>query len=281
MKVHVLLCDDASFIRDLIKRSLRKYLPQCEITEANDGKKAQSILNKQSFDLILSDWEMPIVSGEELLQWVRAHDKHGKTPFIMITSLGDKNHIVKAAQAGVSDYLGKPFTGEELLQKVKKALVKAGKLEAAQTGSRNSGAGAFSSAELLNPGKSDPSLSNTTDALTGSAKGRESNRIKGTAEMIGTSESFKCMVKSASLEDILLVMKKTAGHPQLLEKVRLDIAPAQSGERINNVQAYVHSLAASRKQADAEFFNVTLRLLENSPETTDEYSRFVLDSEAG
>src|SRR5690606_27773020 len=125
MKIRILLCDDASFIRDLIKRNLRKLLPQSEILDASDGKKAQAILNRQPIDLIISDWEMPGLSGEELLQWVRAEPRLATTPFIMITSLGGKENIMKAVQAGVSDYLGKPFTPEELMQKVNKALVKA------------------------------------------------------------------------------------------------------------------------------------------------------------
>ena len=278
MKIQVLLCDDASFIRDLIKRSLRKYLPQCEITEANDGKKAQSLLGKQRFDLILSDWEMPQVSGEELLQWVRAHEKHADTPFVMITSLGDKQHIVKAVQAGVSDYLGKPFTGEELLQKVRKQLAKAGKLDEA-TATPSSSGGAFSSAELLNTGRTDPAVSSSSEALT-SGRSRESGRIKGTALLRGEGEPIKCMVKSASMEDMLLVMKKTAAHPQLLEKVSVDIAPAQGGNRIDDVPAWVHGLSVVQKQADSDFFNITVRFSELDAASREKLSRFVLEADA-
>jgi len=67
MKIRILLVDDASFIHDLIKRTRRKYLPQGEVVEAADERKAQSILNRQPIDLILSDWEMPGLSGEELM----------------------------------------------------------------------------------------------------------------------------------------------------------------------------------------------------------------------
>lgn len=278
MKIQVLLCDDASFIRDLIKRSLRKHLPQVEITEANDGKKAQSLLGKQSFDLILSDWEMPQVSGEELLQWVRAHEKHADTPFVMITSLGEKQHIVKAVQAGVSDYLGKPFTGEELLQKVRKQLAKAGKLESAAAAPSISGGGAFSSAELLNTGRKDPAASSPEVQTSG--RSRDSGRIKGTALLRGEGEPIKCMVKSANMEEMLLVMKKTAAHPQLLEKVSVDIAPAQGSDRLDDIPAWVHGLSVVQKQAASDFFNITLRFSDLDAGRKEKLSRFVLEADA-
>ncbi len=144
MKLRILLIDDAAFIRDLIKRTLRKFLPNSEVMEAQDGKRAQSILNKHPVDLILSDWEMPGMSGEELLIWVRSQEKIAATPFIMISSLGEKAHIMRAVESGVSDYLGKPFSSEELMQKVQKALLKSGKLKPVVAAPLHGG-GAFSS----------------------------------------------------------------------------------------------------------------------------------------
>ena len=82
-----------------------------------------------SFDLILCDWEMPEMSGLELLQWFRGQPGSEKTPFIMVTSRGDKENVIEAIQAGVSDFIGKPFTNDQLNAKVKKALHRSGKLE--------------------------------------------------------------------------------------------------------------------------------------------------------
>ena len=70
-KVSVLVVDDASFIRDLVKKCLRNYFPGIKIEDAVNGKKAQSILMRETFDLVLCDWEMPEMSGLELLTWCR------------------------------------------------------------------------------------------------------------------------------------------------------------------------------------------------------------------
>ncbi|MDR4168348.1 response regulator, partial [Bacillus paranthracis] len=106
----MLVVDDATFIRDLVKRVLRTRMPNVQVEEAINGKRAIQILHKQQIDLVLCDWEMPEMSGLEVLQWMRAQDAYQKTPFIMITSRTDKEYVVQAVQAGASDYIGKPFS---------------------------------------------------------------------------------------------------------------------------------------------------------------------------
>ena len=128
-KVSVLVVDDAPFIRDLIKKGLRSHFPGIRIEDAVNGRKAQQMLDRDSFDLILCDWEMPEMSGLELLTWCRTQDALKTTPFIMVTSRGDKENVVQAIQAGVSDFIGKPFSNEQLTSKVRKALGRAGKLD--------------------------------------------------------------------------------------------------------------------------------------------------------
>lgn len=128
-KVSALIVDDAPFIRDLVKKALRGQFPGLQIEEAVNGRKAQQLLSRQGFDLILCDWEMPEMSGLELLQWFRGQPGSEKTPFIMVTSRGDKENVIEAIQSGVSDYIGKPFTNDQLSAKVKKALHRSGKLE--------------------------------------------------------------------------------------------------------------------------------------------------------
>jgi DNA-binding response OmpR family regulator len=124
-KVSVLVVDDAPFIRDLVKKALRSNFPGLLIEEANNGRKAQQVLSRTAFDLVLCDWEMPELSGLELLKWFRAQPDASKIPFIMVTSRGDKENVVEAIQAGVSDYIGKPFSNEQLIAKVRKALQRA------------------------------------------------------------------------------------------------------------------------------------------------------------
>lgn len=129
-KVSVLVVDDASFIRDLVKKCLRNYFPGIKIEDAVNGKKAQAILMRETFDLVLCDWEMPEMSGLELLTWCREQAHLKAMPFVMVTSRGDKENVVQAIQAGVSGYVSKPFTNEQLLNKVKQALHKIGRLDA-------------------------------------------------------------------------------------------------------------------------------------------------------
>lgn len=277
MKIRILLTDDASFIRDLIKRTLRKFLPQSEIIEASDGRKAQAILNRQPIDLILSDWEMPGMSGEELLQWVRSHDKHGDTPFIMITSLGGKEHIMRAVQAGVSDYLGKPFTGEELMHKVQKALIKSGKLPKSNAPSSAKG-GPFSSLEVFS-GKSDAMPNSSVDALTTAPRTKEASRIKGTGLIFWDGIDFKCMVKAISLEEVLLVCKRGDKHPGVFDKVSLTLSPGnQASKSISQIKAYVHSCAAVEKKPDAEFINLILRFTDLTTEQHELLTNFILEN---
>ncbi len=128
-KVSVLVVDDAPFIRDLVKKGLRDHFPGLRIEEAVNGRKAQQHLARHAVDLILCDWEMPEMSGIELLGWCRAQAPLKDVPFIMVTSRGDKENVVQAIQAGVSDYIGKPFSNDQLVSKVRKALSRSGKLD--------------------------------------------------------------------------------------------------------------------------------------------------------
>lgn len=277
MKIRILLIDDASFIRDLIKRTLRKFLPQAEIVEASDGKKAQSILNRQPIDLILSDWEMPGLSGEELLQWVRADERLSTTPFIMITSLGGKENIMRAVQSGVSDYLGKPFTAEELMQKVHKALIKAGKMAPVKQETATRG-GPFSSVDILS-GKLEVPTGGSAEALTGGVPAKQPGKLKGTALVRWGSTEFKCMIKAISIEEVLLVSKRADQHPGVFESVSLTLSPGnQASLSINNIGAYVHSTAALEKREDADFFQMLLRYSGLDDDQRRQLSSFIIDN---
>jgi CheY-like chemotaxis protein len=282
MKLKILLVDDASFIRDLIKRTLRTFLPQCEVTEASDGKRAQIILNKQNVDLILSDWEMPGLSGEELLVWVRAHEKQGKTPFIMISSLGGKEHIMRAVSAGVSDYLGKPFTAEELMHKVQKALARVGKLSPQSPTSTRSSGGAFSSVEIFS-GKGETPLSGSADALMSkpvkeaSADAAGGAKIKGTGLIKWEGQQLKCMIKAIDAEEISVVARRAELNPAILHTVQVDFSATNESARITSLPAYVQSISAIEKRPDAEFLSLVLRLQPDSDAERDQLQQFLME----
>jgi two-component system chemotaxis response regulator CheY len=92
--------------------------------EAEDGVVALSILKSQQIDFVISDWNMPNMTGYELLKAVRADPEIGKTPFLMITAESLQENVVAAVKAGVSNYIVKPFTAETLNEKITKIMEK-------------------------------------------------------------------------------------------------------------------------------------------------------------
>lgn len=117
-KNKVLVVDDMASVRKFIKFGLEKNHPNVEIFEASNGKEAQALLEADKYDLILCDWEMPLMDGHELLNWVRNHPTLKDLPFIMVTAKNEKENVIKALQTGVNGYIIKPFTIEGLIQKL-------------------------------------------------------------------------------------------------------------------------------------------------------------------
>lgn len=119
--IKVLIVDDFATMRRILKNIL-KQLGFKNLVEADDGTTAWEILESQTIDLIISDWNMPKMTGLELLKKVRAGDRHKKTPFLMVTAEAQKQNVIEAVQAGVSNYVVKPFTAEAISDKLKKIL---------------------------------------------------------------------------------------------------------------------------------------------------------------
>jgi two-component system chemotaxis response regulator CheY len=117
--MRVLIVDDFSTMRRIIKNILRQ-LGFSNIIEADDGSAAWEILNKDQVDFIISDWNMPQMTGIELLRKVRASEEFGDLPFLMVTAEAQQENIIEAVQAKVSNYIVKPFTAETLGQKINK-----------------------------------------------------------------------------------------------------------------------------------------------------------------
>jgi two-component system chemotaxis response regulator CheY len=119
MSVRVLVADDSSTMRKIIIRSLQAVgVPSA--VEASDGNEAVQVFVPGQFDLVLTDWNMPGKSGLEVIKEIRAKD--AKVPIIMITTEAEKSRVIQAIQAGVSDYLVKPFTSDTLREKLEKHL---------------------------------------------------------------------------------------------------------------------------------------------------------------
>lgn len=122
-KIRFLVVDDMDAIRTLVKACL-KDLGATQIVVAFDGESAWDYVNSQTIDVIISDWDMPKMSGIELLTKVRSHEEYNHIPFLLLTAVNEKGNVVEALKAGVTDYLSKPFQPKELGYRVVKLLPK-------------------------------------------------------------------------------------------------------------------------------------------------------------
>jgi DNA-binding response OmpR family regulator len=284
-KVSVLVVDDAPFIRDLVKKGLRSHFPGIRIEEAVNGRKAQQMLDRDSFDLILCDWEMPEMSGLELLTWCRAHDKLKTTPFIMVTSRGDKENVVQAIQSGVSDFIGKPFSNEQLTTKVRKALGRAGKLDAlaasapvrpTNTGMANDSLAALTGgkAEVVRSASASSSAAAAPLIQPGAAKPSAASGGRGQGQLRLASGTLACIIKALSLKEGLLVIRRSETLPQVLESAVLDLEQGEGGE-VARLNGYLHAVAALEPKPDSEWLQLTFRFVDRDPQKLDYLSRLI------
>ena len=117
--IRILVVDDSPTIRELTKIFL-KDLEFTNVEEAADGSNALEKLKSEVFDLVITDWNMPKLSGLDLLKAIRADDKMKKIPVLMVTSVAEKENVIQAAQAGINDYMLKPISAEVLKSKIDK-----------------------------------------------------------------------------------------------------------------------------------------------------------------
>jgi len=117
--------DDFATMRKIVKNVL-KQIDITNVTEAENGKQALDILRgDQSFELIVSDWIMPEMTGIEFLKACKGDDSIKKIPFIMVTAEAQKDSVVEAIKGGVDNYIVKPFTPDKLQEAIQKAVAKA------------------------------------------------------------------------------------------------------------------------------------------------------------
>lgn len=127
-KTKFLVVDDFSTMRRIV-RNLLKELGYTNVDEAEDGSMALSKLKSESFDFVISDWNMPVMDGLDMLKNIRADSALSKLPVLMVTAEAKKENIIAAAQAGANGYVVKPFTAatlDEKLSKIFEKLEKAG-----------------------------------------------------------------------------------------------------------------------------------------------------------
>jgi two-component system chemotaxis response regulator CheY len=119
----VLIVDDQNSVRQMTRMTLEEIGIR-HIHEAEDGRKALDTASLQPIDLIISDYNMPEMDGLGLLRAVRGHPTVRKVPFILLTGRGDRELVVKAAQAGANNYVIKPFTAKILREKIEQVVGK-------------------------------------------------------------------------------------------------------------------------------------------------------------
>nr|WP_314570287.1 response regulator [uncultured Pseudomonas sp.] len=289
-KVSVLVVDDASFIRDLVKKCLRNYFPGIKLEDAVNGKKAQAILMRESFDLVLCDWEMPEMSGLELLTWCREQPHLKAMPFVMVTSRGDKENVVQAIQAGVSGYVSKPFTNEQLLSKVKQALHKVGRLDALVASAPTKMNSAFGNDSLsaLTGGKPEAVKSAPVAAAVAAAPSRgllNSPPVqapaaaspaggRGQGQLRLSSGTQQCVIKALSIKEALLVVRRGDVLPQVLESAVLDLEQGDNAE-VARLNGYLHAIVAFEPKPDSDWLQLTFRFIDQDAQKLDYISRLI------
>lgn len=309
-KLTVLVVDDAAFIRDLVKKVVRETYPGCELLEAIDGRKAITLMNAKEVNLVLCDWEMPEVSGIEVLHWMRADERYKAVPFMMITSRGERDHVVKAVEAGVSEYIGKPFTRENFANKLSKLVWKHLKIRPEQATSLDpkavsaadtlgattlvkprggdlGGAGILMGAGAAPKAKKDDmggasvlmgaASANPTDidAVVPKAAAKPSARAKGLADVRFASGSHaKLVIKDISLQELIGVFRREDSLPALLEQAVLDIVDQDSGA-VARINAYVRMMQAQEPHPDAQTIQMVLRYVDDDPEKLATLSHFI------
>lgn len=123
----ILVVDDMGTMRKILKNMLTK-MGHSRIEQAEDGQPAWEMLEKahsegEPFDFVVSDWNMPVLSGLDLLKKVRASDKFKSLPFLMVTAEAEQGNVVIAVKAGVSNFIVKPFSAQTLKEKIDKIFV--------------------------------------------------------------------------------------------------------------------------------------------------------------
>ena len=119
MPLDVLIVDDSAAIRKILHRVLvQAQLPLGKVHEANDGREALQKLLAQPVGLILSDINMPNMDGLELLSALKALDAYRTVPILMVTTEGSQEKVMQALQLGAAGYVRKPFTPEQLREKL-------------------------------------------------------------------------------------------------------------------------------------------------------------------
>jgi len=119
LSIKILVVDDFATMRRIL-RNILKQIGFTNISEADDGTTALEAMSKTQFDLVISDWNMPKMTGLELLKNIRSSSEFKEIPVLMVTAEAQKQNVIEAVKAGVSNYVVKPFTADAIIEKIEK-----------------------------------------------------------------------------------------------------------------------------------------------------------------
>lgn len=205
----------------------------------------------------------------------------------MVTSRGDKENVVQAIQAGVSGYVSKPFTNEQLLTKVKHALHKVGRLDALVASAPTKMNSAFGNDSLsaLTGGKPEavkvapvaaaaPSkgLLNSPPVKAAAAAAPASGRGQGQLRL--SSGTQQCVIKGLSIKEALLVVRRSEVLPQVLESAVLDLEQGDNAE-VARLNGYLHAVVAFEPKPDSDWLQLTFRFIDQDAQKLDYISRLI------
>lgn len=284
MSIRILVVDDAPFIRDMLRKQLRDHIANLEIKEATDGAKALAFLKNWWPDIVLSDWEMPNMTGEELLKEVREMPNGVKLPFIMVTTRGDREYVVKAVQSGVSDYITKPFTIEELLRKVNKQLKLIGKGQLVSQSKIAAGQNiAFSSLDVLTNGRSTDISLTTNQSLVASSPSnlqppsltevKTIPRGKVHLQIAGT-QFPDCPIRDITIQSITCNLSRTDTIPCLFDEVDMSVT-TNDGEVITRLKGFIQMLQAAESRQDTRAIKIIIKFAETDSQALQPLAKFI------
>ena len=114
--MNILIVDDSTIVRRVLKNVLNKYFDNPTLFEAEDGEVAMQVMKTETVNLILLDWNMPNMNGEQVVDAVRANKEWNKTRIIMATTEGGKEQVLKMIKKGVNGYMVKPFQEDAIFK---------------------------------------------------------------------------------------------------------------------------------------------------------------------
>ncbi len=251
----ILVVDDAKFTRDLMVKAVKAEYPQFEVETAQDGRKAQKLLEIGRFDLVLCDWEMPEMSGIELLTWLRENEENRSkdVPFIMVTSLGDKEYVVEAAEHGVTDYITKPFNNDQLVNKVTKQLVRSDIISREEL------------AEIMNRRTRIMGGGTTANVLTSkqgmqTATTQTGRRVRGKAMLMFGETKLPVVIRELNTQEVVVMAKRGQAIPELFEELSVGFIAGQGEQQMRlTAKGSVVLMQAQEKRTNAEAVYVGVR----------------------